>query len=45
MSVVLYVIKSHVHLLKARTTSVLNGLKKDPSYEFTGEVILKINVI
>jgi hypothetical protein len=30
---------------KARTASVLNGLKNDPSYEFIGEVILKINVV
>ena len=30
---------------KAQTTSVLNGLKNDPSYEFIGEVILKINVV
>jgi hypothetical protein len=29
---------------KARTASVLNGLKNDPSYEFIGEIILKINV-
>jgi hypothetical protein len=27
---------------KAQTTSVLNGLKHDPSKEFIGEVILKI---
>jgi hypothetical protein len=27
------------------TASVLNGLKNDPSYEFIGEVILKINVV
>jgi hypothetical protein len=33
------VIKNHVHLHKARTESVLNGLKNDPSYEFIGEVI------
>jgi hypothetical protein len=26
-------------------TSVLNGLKNDPSYEFIGEVILKTNVV
>jgi hypothetical protein len=39
VSEVLYVIKSHVHLHKARTASVLNGLKNDPSYEFIGEVI------
>ena len=30
---------------KARTASVLNGLKNDPSDEFIGEVILKINVV
>ena len=30
---------------KARTASVLNGLKNDPSYEFISEVILKINVV
>ena len=30
---------------KARTASVLNGLKNDPSYEFIGEVILKLNVV
>jgi hypothetical protein len=30
---------------KARTTSVLNGLKNDPSYEFISDVILKINVV
>jgi hypothetical protein len=29
---------------KARTVSVLNGLKNDPSEEFIGEVLLKINV-
>jgi hypothetical protein len=27
------------------TTTVLNGLKNDPSDEFIGEVILKINVV
>ena len=30
---------------KARPASVLSGLKNDPSYEFTGEVNLKINII
>jgi hypothetical protein len=30
---------------KARTACVLNGLKNYPSYEFIGEVILKINVV
>jgi hypothetical protein len=25
--------------------NVVNGLKNDPSYEFIGEVILKINVV
>jgi hypothetical protein len=25
--------------------NVVNGLKNDSSYEFTGEVILKINVV
>jgi hypothetical protein len=29
---------------KARTASVFNRLKHGPSYEFTGEVIIKINV-
>jgi hypothetical protein len=28
---------------KARTANVLNGLKNDPSKEFIGEVIIKIN--
>jgi hypothetical protein len=30
---------------KARTASVLNGLKNDPSDEFIGEEIFKINVV
>ncbi len=30
---------------KARTASVLNGLKNDPSHEFIGEVIFKIKFI
>ena len=30
---------------KARTANVLNGLQNDPSDEFIGEVILKINVV
>jgi hypothetical protein len=30
---------------KARTASVSNGLKNSSSYEFIGEVILKINVV
>ena len=30
---------------KTRTASVLNGLKNDPSYEFIGEAIFKINVV
>jgi hypothetical protein len=30
---------------KARTASVLNGLKNEPYKEFIGEVILKINVV
>ena len=30
---------------KARTPSVLNGLKNDPSYELIDEVILKIDVV
>jgi hypothetical protein len=29
---------------KAPTARVLNGLKNEPSYEFSGEVIFKINV-
>jgi hypothetical protein len=29
---------------KARTASVLNGLKNEPSDELIGEVILKINL-
>jgi hypothetical protein len=29
----------------ARTASVLNGLKNDPSDELMGEVILKINLV
>ena len=30
---------------KAPTARVLNGLKNEPSYEFSGEVIFKINVV
>jgi hypothetical protein len=30
---------------KARTASVLNGLKSNPSDEFIGEVILEIDVV
>jgi hypothetical protein len=30
---------------KARTASVLNGLKNNPFDEFIGEVILKISVV
>jgi hypothetical protein len=30
---------------KARTAMVLNGLKNDPSDEYIGEVIFKINVV
>ena len=30
---------------RARTASVLNDLKNDSSYEFIGEVILKINIV
>ena len=30
---------------KARTASVLNGLKNDPFKELIGEVLLKINVV
>jgi hypothetical protein len=38
-------IKQEARTDKARTASVLNGLKNDPFDEFIGEVILKINVV
>jgi hypothetical protein len=31
--------------LASLVVSRLNGLKNDPSYEFIGEVILKINIV
>jgi hypothetical protein len=34
----------HEHA-EARTAGVLNALKNDASYEFIGEIILKINVV
>jgi hypothetical protein len=41
----LYDLKHEQECFKARTARVVNGVKNDPSDEFIGEVILKLNVV
>jgi hypothetical protein len=36
---------SVLYLIKHGLSSVLNGLENDPSKEFIGEVLLKLNVV